>query len=117
MTKRVFGFHTHKLGQPQLRVGLAEEQAAVAQPEPVAQRVEVAPSIFALSVPPKGGPPMVHRYANDDQGHRELANLVRGELILALIIGHEIEFEHASVVALLGHDVAVKSTTLLEKTN
>lgn len=56
--------------------------------------------LYAVSVPTRGGLPQVFQYDNNEDGHRELANLVRGETVLAVIVGHRVPIEKNSVVEL-----------------
>jgi len=119
MPSKGFGFRHEPLGQPSYQVGLAPEQLEAFRSEAVGpatpMAVQAKPKLFAMSAPRKGGVPMVHEYEDDDSGHRELANLIRGEIVLAIVKGHQVEFEHASVVALLGAEISVKLTTQLDR--
>jgi hypothetical protein len=114
MTGKIFGWTHEPIGGPRYQVGLCREQHIGDPPDPP-MAVTTRASLFAMSAPRKGGVPMVHQYEDNDAGHRELANLIRGEIVLAVVKGHQVEFEHASVVALLGAEISVRLTTPLDR--
>jgi hypothetical protein len=121
MGKLIFGFHARTVSAPRWSVGLAPEQETAMAQELYGEAnqtpsvVEVSPSLFAMSVPRRSGPPMVHQYPNDPAGHNELSNLIRGEVVLAVVLGHKVEFEHSSVVDLTGDGVMVTNRTVHNK--
>ncbi len=119
MSKKVFGFHSEVLGTPKMIVGLAPIQIASlrgelyaeANPPPVV--FEEPPKLFTMSVPKRGGTPRCGEYENNPAGHRELASLVRGERVLCVVLGHQVKFEHASVVELASDGVTVTEKLVL----
>ncbi len=119
MHKRLFGFHSATLGVPRMMVGLAPAQLVSlnreldleANPPPV-ECVE-SPKLYVVSVPKRGGTPRCGEYENTPAGHRELASLVRGERVLCVVLGHQVKFEHASVVELATDGVTVTEKLIL----
>lgn len=64
------------------------------QPEPVQSN-----KIFAVSTTPYGKAD-IFTYEDDEQGRRELSNLIRSEEVLMVIRGSQVTFRTASVVEL-----------------
>ncbi len=77
--------------------------------------VATAPPVklYAVSMPLKAGPIKVFEYDNDADGQRQLANLIRGERVLAVILGHQVQVESASVVDLDFGNAKVSQRTVL----
>ncbi len=66
-------------------------------------RVLPAPPVarlYAFAMPLKGGIAKVFGYDETEAGLRDLANLIRGERVLAVVRGHKVNVEAATTVAL-----------------
>jgi hypothetical protein len=105
----LFGFHSSVIGGPRLAIGLGPLQSGntVAEPNRPKQH------LFAFSLPLKSGRPKVFMYENNDQGRSQLANLIRGENVLAVIHGTQVEIESASVVGLIVDQHKIVHKTLI----
>lgn len=56
--------------------------------------------LHAFTVPTKGGVPKVFAFDETPDGLHELANLIRGERVLAVVRGHRVAFDAEASVAL-----------------
>jgi hypothetical protein len=94
---QLFGFHGRLAWDDDLRIGHTPPPAEAA---PESREVVVPAKLYATSVPLKGGPVKVLEYDHTPEGHRQLANLIRGERVVAVVLGHRVQIEATSVVDL-----------------
>ncbi len=105
---RLFGYHQYPLGAPRLVIGFPGLQPETPEPKKPTQR------LYAFSQPLKGGGgPRVFIYEDTENGRKELANLIRGERVHKVVLGHEIPFESASVVELQLPDQTLVNRTVI----
>jgi hypothetical protein len=97
MTKKLFGFHHAVVREPTLRVGTTDEGPIEIE---TPKAPEAPAMLYAVSVPRRGGLPLISQYENNEDGLHELANLVRGENVLAVFVGHRVQVEATNVVEL-----------------
>ncbi len=105
----LFGFHSTVLDGPRLMIGINPIQGSSGGEEPGKTKQH----LFAFSLPLKSGKPKVFMYENTDQGRAQLANLIRGENVLAVVHGTQVEFESASVVGLTVDSHKIVHKTLI----
>ncbi len=84
------------IGHPILHAGTSGAPLSVSHEGPPAPPAK----LHAFTVPIKGGVPKVFVFDESPDGLHELANLIRGERVLAVVRGHKVNVEAASTVAL-----------------
>ncbi len=93
--RKVFGYHIATLCEGKMTVGMPIE-AFAPTPEPTPA---VPPArLYAFSITRRGGSPRVFDYDNTSEGQVALANLIRDERVLKVVLGYPVEVEQASTV-------------------
>ncbi len=95
MPRKIFGFHDETLGTGKQAVGMPAEAFT---PPPAPEPAGPPARLYAFSLTIRGGSPRVFDYDNTPQGQVALANLVRDERVLSVVLGHVVEIESASTV-------------------
>ena len=105
---QLFGFHEATVSAtPDLLAGLVSTAVNDVVPVVESHKVIEAPKLYATTVPIKGGPVKILEYDHSPEGHRQLANLIRGERVIGVVLGHRVNIETASVIEMQIGDAEV----------
>ncbi len=105
MHSPIFGFHGEVLGGPLIVAGMTLGPDGVPKPiEP--EKVGKADTVhrhgpyryYAFAVSPKGGSPRVYEFDNSEEGLKGMADLIRTERVLRVVLGSSVQFDSSSVV-------------------